>query len=59
MGTLPFSCLLGFPWRLIVAVGWLLFVRSWSAGGACDVVLGVVPAWDGGFLGCLFGGGWV
>ena len=49
--TLPFSCLLGFPWWSIVVVGCLLFVCSWSAGGPCNVMLGVVPAWDRVFLG--------
>ena len=29
-----------------MVVGCLLFVCSWSAGGPCNVMLGVVPAWD-------------
>ena len=36
-------------------VGWLLFVGSWSAGGPCDVMLGVFPAWDGVFGGVCVG----
>ena len=39
-----------------MVVGRLLFVCSWSAGGPCDVMLGVVPAWDRVFSwggGCL------
>ena len=44
VGTLPFSCLLGFLQWLIVAVGWVRFVHCRSAGGMCDVVLMVVPA---------------
>ena len=39
VGTLSFSCLLGFLRRLIVAVEWLRFLRGWSAVGICDVVL--------------------
>ena len=58
MGTLPFLCLLGS----IVVVGCLLFVCSWSAGGPCNVMLGVVPTWDRLFFfwgggGCLGEGG--
>ena len=37
-----------FPWRLIVVVGCLLFVRSWSAGGLCDVMLGIEHFFLGG-----------
>ena len=48
-----------------MVVGCLLFVCSWSAGGPCNVMLGVVPAWDRVFCFCfflggrLFGGGWM
>ena len=38
-------------------------VKEWSAGGPCNVMLGVVPVWDKVvcfFLGGrLFGGAWV
>ena len=42
-----------------MVVGCLLFLCSWSAGGLCDVMLGVVPAWDRVFFGggCLGEGG--
>ena len=50
------------PWRLTVVVGCLLFVYSWSARSPCDVMLGIVPAWDRVVLfwgegGCLGEGG--
>ena len=45
-----------------MVVGCLLFVCSWSAGSPCDVMLGIVPAWDRVVLfwgegGCLGEGG--
>ena len=49
VGTLPFSCLLGFLRRLIVAVGWLPFVHCWYAWVMYDVVLMVVPTWGESF----------
>ena len=55
MGTLPFSCLLGFLLGLIAAGGWLRFLHCWSAGGTRDVVLMVLPA-RGGFFGEHFWG---
>ena len=36
----------GLLLQLIVGVGWLRFVPSWSAGGTCDVVLSLVLAWS-------------